>query len=167
MAGQQLEDITHTIQLAVAPVFLLTAIGTALSVFTTRLGRVVDRARSVEAQLEGHTQAGDRTLLITELKHLDRRARLIHLALTMGTVAALMVCVLIAMAFVGYLLSVNLGVPVALTFIMAVLAFVSALVFFLREVFLAIAMLRFRYPPEVAEAVAAEGHAVKDSVVEK
>ena len=50
-ADTQLQDITHTIQLAVAPVFLLTAIATTLSVLTTRLGRIVDRARRVEGRL--------------------------------------------------------------------------------------------------------------------
>jgi hypothetical protein len=152
----QLEDITHTIQLAVAPVFLLTAIGTALGVFAARLGRVVDRARAIENQLDTHgdSQGHGQNLLFEELRRLDTRARLIHFALTMGTVAALLVCLLIATAFVGYLLSVNLGVMVALVFILAVLAFMAALLFFLREIFLAIAMLRFRYPPEVAHAVA-------------
>jgi hypothetical protein len=152
----QLEDITHTIQLAVAPVFLLTAIGTALGVFTARLGRVVDRARAIESQLDTHgdSQGHGQNLLFEELRRLDLRARLIHLALTLGTVAALLVCLLIATAFVGYLLGVNLGVMVALVFILAVFAFMAALLFFLREIFLAIAMLRFRYPPEVSNAVA-------------
>ena len=36
-------DITRIIQLAVAPVFLLTAIGTILSALNNRLGRIVDK----------------------------------------------------------------------------------------------------------------------------
>lgn len=144
----ELQDITHTIQLAVAPVFLLSAIATTLAVFTTRLGRVVDRARAVEAEL-GRTPSGARTELVEELRRLDRRARLIHRALTSGTIAALLVCALIAVAFLGYLFEVNLSLVVATTFILAMLAIVTSLVFFLREVFLAIAMLRFRYPAEL------------------
>lgn len=151
MQTQQLEDITHTIQLSVAPVFLLSAIGTALSVFANRLARVVDRARALEGQLDAGVATGQ-SAIFEELRRLNQRARLIHFALTMGTVAALLVCVLIAAAFVGYLLSVNLGALVALAFILAMVAFVSALVFFLREVFLAIGTLRFRMPPQVTEA---------------
>jgi Protein of unknown function (DUF2721) len=45
MPADHLQDITHTIQLAVAPVFLLTALGTTLGVLASRLGRIVDRAR--------------------------------------------------------------------------------------------------------------------------
>ncbi len=147
----QLQDITQTIQLAIAPVFLLSAIGTTLGVLTTRLGRVVDRARRVEELLAGETHA-DRPGLVEELKRLDRRARLIHMALTSGTVAALLVCMLIAVAFVGYLFEVKLGAAVAVIFILAMAALVTTLVFFLREIFLAIATLRFSFPPEVAAA---------------
>ncbi len=39
------ESIAHTIQLSIAPVFLLTALGTFMAVLSTRLGRIVDRAR--------------------------------------------------------------------------------------------------------------------------
>jgi hypothetical protein len=137
-----LEGITHTIQLAVAPVFLLSAIGMVLSVLANRLGRIVDRARRVE---EGLGQADDRTLL-KELRPLSQRAHLIHVSLTCGTVAALLVCLLIAVAFIGYLLNVNFGVFVAVLFILAMAALVMSLLFFLREVFIAIATLEFQLP---------------------
>jgi hypothetical protein len=149
-AETHLQDITHTIQLAVAPVFLLTALGTTLGVFTTRLGRVVDRARRLEDRLE-REQGEGRPALVEELRKLAYRARLIHWALTAGTSAALLVCLLIAGAFLGYLFEVNFGVPVAILFILAMAAFVLALLFFLREVFLAIATLRFGLPQEVRD----------------
>lgn len=140
-----LQDITRTIQLAVAPVFLLSALGTTLSVLAARLGRVVDRARAIEA---GAIPAGHRAEAAEELVLLSRRARLIHLALTAATTAALLVCLLIAVAFVGYLFGVNVGVPVAVMFILALGAFVLALLFFLREMVSAIRTLSFRLPPE-------------------
>lgn len=148
--SSELQDITHTIQLAVAPVFLLSAIGTTLAVFTTRLGRVVDRARKVERELASSAPE-QRSGLVEELRSLDRRVRLIHFSLTSGTIAALLVCALIALAFLGYLFAANLSVVVATTFIFAMVAIVASLVFFLREVFLAIAMLRFRYPVELEQ----------------
>jgi hypothetical protein len=149
-AETHLQDITHTIQLAVAPVFLLTALGTTLGVLTTRLGRVVDRARRLEGRLEG--EVGElRPALVDELRRLAYRARLIHWALTAGTSAAIMVCLLIAVAFIGYLFGADFGVAVAILFILAVSAFVLALLFFLREIFLAIATLRFGLPAEVRD----------------
>ena len=43
--AENLTNVAHVIQLAVAPVFLLTGIGAILSVLTGRLGRLVDRFR--------------------------------------------------------------------------------------------------------------------------
>lgn len=145
----QLQDITRTIQLAVAPVFLLTAIGTTLSVLAARLGRVIDRARYLEATLHG-LSGPDRAFKVLELKNLERRARFISWALTTGVVAAVLVCSLIGVAFLAYLFAVNIAVVVAVLFIAAVAVFMSSLVLFLREVFLAIAMMRFSLPPEVS-----------------
>src|SRR5512144_787574 len=122
-----LQDITHTIQLAVAPVFLLTALSTTLSVLVTRLARIVDRARRVEARLlseSGPVKEGS----TRELTSLEGRVRLIHWALTFGTSAALLVCLLIAVAFVGYLLDARIGTTMAVLFIAAMAAYVVALV---------------------------------------
>ena len=143
-----LQDITHTIQLAVAPVFLLTALGTTLSVLVARLARIVDRARRVESRLRDEA-ASVREGTLVELRSLEGRARLIHWALTFGTSAALLVCLLIAVAFVGYLAGARVGTVMAVLFIAAMCAYVVALVCLLREVGIAIANLRFGMQPEV------------------
>jgi len=148
-AETHLQDITHTIQLAVAPVFLLTALGTTLAVLAARLARVVDRARRVEAKLDADLAEPGRALLVEELRRLASRARLIHWALTAGTTAAILVCLLIAVAFLGYLFGADFGAGVAILFILAITAYVVALLFFLREIFQAIGTLRFSLPPEV------------------
>jgi Protein of unknown function (DUF2721) len=58
--------VAHAIQLAVAPVFLLTGIGAILAVMTNRLGRIIDRARVLEERLEG-ASAGIHATLRTDL----------------------------------------------------------------------------------------------------
>jgi len=148
MSDAPLQDITHTIQLAVAPVFLLTALGTTLSVLTTRLGRIMDRARRVEARLRDE-QSATRVASFSELQMLERRVRLIYWALTLGTSAALLVCLLIAVAFLGYLFAAHAATVMALLFVAAMAAYIGALVLFLREVFAAVATMRFAMPPEV------------------
>jgi Ni/Fe-hydrogenase subunit HybB-like protein len=151
MTGTPLQDITHTIQLAVAPVFLLTALGTTLSVLITRLARVVDRARRVELRLRDEASLV-REASLRELRMLEARVRLIHWGLTLGTIAALLVCLLIAVAFLGYLFSADVATTMAVLFVAAMGAYVGALVFFLREVFAAIATMRFNIPPEARGA---------------
>jgi hypothetical protein len=41
------DGISHAIELAVAPVFMLTAIAGLIGALATRLGRIIDRARSL------------------------------------------------------------------------------------------------------------------------
>jgi hypothetical protein len=150
---QPLQDITHTIQLSVAPVFLLTALGTTLAVLTTRLSRIVDRARRVEARLRDELPP-TRDATVRELRMIAARVRLVHWAITAGTSAALLVCLLIAVAFVGYLVDAHVANVMAVLFIAAMAAYVVALLFFLREVFLAIATMKFQLPAEATEPAA-------------
>jgi hypothetical protein len=151
-----LQGITHTIQLAIAPVFLLTALGTTLSVFTARLSRIVDRARRVEARL-GDEGGPARERSVRELRMIEGRVRLIHWALTLGTTAALLVCCLIAVAFLGYLFEAGVATGMAVLFVAAMAAYIGALVCFLREVFVAIATVRFRLPAQARQREGAEG----------
>jgi hypothetical protein len=134
-------DVARVIQLAVAPVFLLTAIGTILGVLSGRLARIVDRARVLADRAHGRP-TDEASAIREEIQALLRRRRLVNLAITSGTTAALLVCVLIASAFVGYLVGVDFSIFLAVVFIVAMAAFVAALVFFLREILIAVANLR-------------------------
>lgn len=133
--------IAHVIQLSVAPVFLLSAIGGMLAVMTNRLSRVVDRARTLEMQLVGTVAELDPALR-EELSTLSKRARLVGFAITLCTITALLVCSVIATLFLGAFLTLDTSVPVAVFFVAAVVAFFLGLLSFLREVLLATASLR-------------------------
>jgi hypothetical protein len=136
-----IETIAHVIQLAVAPVFLLTGIGGMLSVMTNRLGRIVDRARALEVVVL--RDALDRQATHLELLCLSRRARLISVSISLCTLTALLVSSVIAILFLGSFVTFDASMVVALLFVTAMLAFIVALLFFLREVFVAIAGLQF------------------------
>ena len=133
--------VAHTIQLSVAPVFLLTGIGTILNVMTNRLGRIIDRARNQEAKLQNCAPE-----LVPEihahLATLSLRAKLIGKAITFCTATALLVCAVIAILFLGGFLRLDTSMPVALLFIVAMLLLVLGLLWFLREIFVATARLR-------------------------
>jgi uncharacterized protein DUF2721 len=141
MSQSTLSDVAHVIQLSIAPVFLLTSVGTFLSVLSTRLGRIVDRARRLHERLSTATVA-DGAALRSDLHLLARRRHLINMAITAGVTAALFVCVLIATAFVGSVLGVNTSILVATLFVAAMGAFVVALLCFLREILVAVASVR-------------------------
>ena len=134
-------DIAHVIQLAIAPVFLLTGVGTILAVLSNRLGRAVDRSRVVENLLPG--LAGDALALAQdELALLSRRTQLIYASIVLAVGCALFVCLLIAVAFIDAFLAVNLAQTLGALFVLAMLALIACLVIFLREIFLAVTSAR-------------------------
>lgn len=136
-------SVAHAIQLSVAPVFLLTGIGAILSVMTNRLGRIIDRARVLEARFEAASlEEQHRDQLRVDLGTLARRARLIGRAINLCTATALLVCTVIALLFLGGFCTLDPAMPVALLFIAAMLCMVSGLIMFLREIFIATASLR-------------------------
>ena len=130
-------DITHVIQLAVAPVFLLTAIATLITALNNRLGRIVDRRRVVDGRLTSQV-AGELTETNSELGWLSHRIRLVYLAIFCAVIAALMICLVVVSAFIGALLGTDLARLVAVEFIAAMLALIACLGLFLREIFVAV-----------------------------
>jgi hypothetical protein len=133
--------IAHVIQLSVAPVFLLSGVSAMLGVLSNRLGRIIDRARTLEAQLEDAPPERVATLE-ADLETLAHRARLIGPAITLCTGTALLVCTVIAVLFLSAFLHFDASVPVALLFVAAMLAFFLGLLWFLREIFVATSNLR-------------------------
>jgi hypothetical protein len=141
MDGIRVVDIAHAIELALAPVFLLSGIWVFLGVLTSRLARIVDRARNMEKELR-LPDARDVARIRSQLHALSQRARYINIAVTLGTVAALLVALVIALLFSSTFIPLNLAPPLALLFVLAMCALVAAFVSFLVEVRLAIAVLR-------------------------
>jgi hypothetical protein len=121
-------DVAHVIQLSVAPVFLLTSLGTIMAVLSTRLGRIVDRWRVLIDRLD--REPAQREGIEREMALLLRRRRLANVAISFCTGAALLVCSVIALAFVAYIFRWNVSWGVAMLFITAMAFFVCALVLF-------------------------------------
>jgi hypothetical protein len=133
--------VGHAIQLAVAPVFLITGIGAMLGVLASRLGRIVDFARTLEARLSASGEK-EHSETHRQLAVLSKRARLIYTAISLSALCALLICALIVILFLEVFLSLEMPSLIGVLFIIAMLAFIAALFCFLREVYLATANLR-------------------------
>ena len=129
------------IQLAVAPVFLLTGVAALLGVLTSRLARIIDRARTLEERVTVAAEP-DQNRMHGELRLLSQRARMVNNAVSLCTICALLICAVIVALFVGAFLSTDLSIPIGFIFTGAMLALFSGLVSFLREVYLATRSLR-------------------------
>jgi MFS family permease len=140
--------ITHAIQLAIAPVFLLTAIGTIINALTGRLSRAVDRRRQIEDEILPTREGDARDDLSDELALLAQRIRITIRAIALAVTSALLVCLLIGTAFAAAFVSLDLSRPVAMLFIAAVVALTIALLFFMHEVLLAAKAVHPRMWPQ-------------------
>ena len=144
----QLDNVSHIIQISVAPVFLLTGVGTNLMVLTNRLARIIDRARILEELLESsntsHPQDNH------EIDILYRRRHLINRAITLSTSCALLICLVIATLFIGDALNIALNRFIASLFVLAMFALIGSFIYFLREIFIATKTLDLRrvFPPK-------------------
>ena len=141
-----LGDISHIIQLSIAPVFLLTGVGTKLAVLTNRLARIIDRSRVLEDRLGVSGGAGFAEAH-SELLTLYRRAHLINRAITLSTCCGLLVCVVIAALFIGDALNLALAKFIALCFVIGMFSLIGSFVYLLREIFVATQTLSRRNLP--------------------
>ncbi len=139
-------DIAHLIQVALTPIFLISAIGVTLNVLTSRLARIVDRARTMEkealraqAQRPAIHPGGE---VHKALRVLERRARYINAAITLITISALFIALVVVMLFVNAFLRWDLSAFIACMFILSMLALAAALLAFLIEVRIATNSLR-------------------------
>ena len=130
-------EVTHVIQLAIAPVFLLTAVGTLLGVLVSRLSRAVDRRRILVSVLPG-LNAVLAAEVHRELDFVERRVRLIYTAIFLAVGTALLICLLIAIAFLDALIASDLSQTIAILFMLAMLALIGSLALFMREVYLGV-----------------------------
>jgi Protein of unknown function (DUF2721) len=136
-----IDDVATAIQLALGPVFLLTGIAGLLNVMAGRLSRIIDRGRALTDGRQGGA-ALDRDSLDRELENLERRRYLTSVAITAHTIAALLVCTVIAGLFLEAMLDAPLTWVIGSLFTAATLALIVGLAFFLREVHLATQTIR-------------------------
>jgi CBS domain containing-hemolysin-like protein len=140
-AGQAF-DIAHLIQIALTPIFLISAIGVILNVLTNRLARIVDRARVMENELCRPDYRPEGRDLHQALGVLARRARYINAAIAFITVSALFIALVVVMLFVNAFLRWELSAFIACMFILSMLSLAAALSTFLIEVRIATRALR-------------------------
>lgn len=137
-----LSAVSHGIQLAVAPVFLLTAVAGMIGTVAGRLARIIDRARIIEQRLPGQ-HASERDSSHLELRGLRLRGRLVNVCIALLTLCGVLIGSTILALFLAEMTPLQ-SVRVASTlFLAGVVSFVLALLIFLTETLIATRVLRF------------------------
>jgi hypothetical protein len=125
-------QVAHTIQLAVAPIFLLAGVGAFLNVCAGRLSRIVDRARDLEARILT-TRGKEHDRLIAQIRILDRRMALVSQAIFLAVLSAILTCAVVVLLFATGLTGLSFGTPIALLFIATMVATGAGFFVFLIE----------------------------------
>jgi hypothetical protein len=138
-----LSTVTHGIQLAVAPVFLLTAVSAMIGTVAGRLGRIIDRARLVEDRIEAAATGNTMTAAYRELAGLRLRGRLVNICIALLTFCAILIGLTIIVLFLGETTELQIFRMATLSFLSGVVCFLLALLCFLTETLLATRILNF------------------------
>jgi len=136
--------ITHGIQLAIAPVFLLTAVSGMIAAVAGRLARIIDRARALEEIARTSTEAELLARARAELATLRTRGHLTNISIGLLTLCGLLIGLTIILLFVGDVLGLQAVRLAVAGFLAGVISFLLALLCFLSETILATRMMRFR-----------------------
>jgi len=124
--------IAQTIQLALAPVFVLVAVGNILNLLSTRLGRIVDRSRRLQ-ELHRETSGADHDMVVREIRMIDTRIDLIGRAILMLVLSGIAIGLTVALLFLEAVFGADMQGIASVTFILAIGFLTFGLILFLRE----------------------------------
>lgn len=136
-------QVAQTIQLAVAPVFLLAGVGAFLNVCASRLARIVDRARGLEPRVLA-SRGDEHDRLIREIRILDRRMALVSRAIFLSVLSAVLTCLVVVLLFAAGLTGAHVGTAIALLFIGSMISLAFGFAIFLVETRMGARSVRIR-----------------------
>jgi hypothetical protein len=139
--------LSDSIQLAVAPVFLLTAVAGMIGALTHRLARVIDRSRVLHKELmDENLKQSIRDSYNQELKNIAIRGRFINVSMIFLVLCAIMIGLTILELFFAETSSGKLMVSafVLYTFVAGIGSFILALIALLIEVLIASYSIRWK-----------------------
>lgn len=133
-----IDAITNNIQLALAPVFLLTAVATLINAISSRLARSVDRMRYIQHRIqEGDIQ--DQVILAHMMKEANEakiRGRLCTVAIFFNVLSGVLISLTVLELFffqAGAVRSLQ-ATYVIWTFVLGLISFMTSLSIVLAEV---------------------------------
>jgi len=131
------ESILPIIQLSITPVILISGLGALCISLTNRMGRIVDRTRSLAGLIQKATPDG-RQYLEDQLLIMFRRAKIMRFSMTMITASMFISGLLIVILFLSALTRLDLSVLILSAFITSVCCLLAGLAAFLRDLYLSL-----------------------------
>ncbi len=146
-----LTQLVPTLQLAIGPVILISGVGLLLLSFTNRFGRLLDRARLLNRELQTTPEQSPK--LRYQIAFLHRRASILRLSILLGAITVLMAACLILGLFLGVLFKVEINWAIITLFCISQLTLIGSILAFIREMNLSLTAFRVeigveQLPPE-------------------
>jgi len=135
--SNSVNTVSHLIQLAVAPVFVLAGVAGVLNVFVGRLSRIIDKDEIQTDKLQEQIEGVYKEEIRRKKIYLDKRVGNMNYAILFCTMTGFLVSLVIMIMFLSAFFAFNGAFAIATLFIMAMTSFVTALSLFLREIFMA------------------------------
>ncbi len=139
--------LSDSIQLAIAPVFLLTAVAGMIGALTQRLARVIDRARVIHKEMsQASLTDSAKQDYQEELKNIMKRGRFINISMIFLVLCAILIGLTILELFFAETSSGKLLISnfVLYTFVSGIASFIFALIALLFEVLIASYSIRWK-----------------------
>ena len=143
-----LSQLVSTLQLAIGPVILISGVGLLLLSFTNRFGRLLDRARLLNRELQ--TETAQLPKLRYQIAILHKRANILRFSILLGSITLLMAACLILGLFLGVLLKVELNWIIIIMFCISQLTLIGSIVAFIQEMNLSLTAFRVEIGVEEA-----------------
>jgi Flp pilus assembly protein TadB len=125
------DHLSAAISHATAPAFMLGAVAGFLSILTSRMERIVERNRALQAAGAG---AADPSLRDAVAKSFARRMQLLSRAIYYAVLSARITAALLIVAFLAALVGIGHGVIMAAMFVVALVLLMVSLVELTREI---------------------------------
>ena len=150
MPSTRLNELIPVLQVAVAPVILISGVGLLLLSLTNRFGRAVDRSRQLIREMR---EAGDanRHRMADQVSILYRRSRLIQISIILSTVSVLFAAVMIITLFFTALVKWELAVLISTLFVCCLSSLIASLIAFIMDIRLSLMALKMEKDHELAE----------------
>lgn len=141
MSPASFHEILPVLQTAIGPVILISGVGLLLLTMTNRLGRAIDRARSLARDLDQLT-GPDRDPVLAQVVIIYQRARLLRITIALAGLSVLLAAVLIITLFLTALLHWDGGLLVSLIFIAGMGSLIASLATFIYDIHLSLVALK-------------------------
>jgi hypothetical protein len=134
-------ELIPVLQTAIGPVILISGVGLLILSMTNRLGRAVDRARLIGAQL-AEIGAAQRHPLEAQLRILWKRARVIRSAIALAAASALAAALLVILIFITAITGLDASRITVGLFTICMSLLIVSLVLFIHDINQSLAALK-------------------------